>query len=798
MYLRPNILTKRHAQFKHDALNTATREYMEERKAMDVTSAVLELFEMQKTLGTLREQHNKLLMRSKRMEEANVQVISGPLEDDTAGDGECVRSHTLARTAGHQQSRDNVIATLTWEDLVTKARSLADTALDDRMNIIREIELGRRYPETLAPTIAITPNMQEEYMSRPAVAYYGDLVPALAERIREAQEPLQRLDRSKELGIFVEVLPSQWFIDFLHVFYRAKRIGPVTYPRTINLNDKLYQEYKITLVDTHTKIGTPTTKKSYTIDTPYHLSLFGSLLTNTKFVPMEKERDVMSTAIYSDIELLVDYAVRASEDLDYDHFQRDPYAFFTGTRYQNLLHAVDQAVRDLVQSMGSKYKLMATPHGVKVIEVKVAEDKSGVSGYKKDGPVPARIMAVLRTLIEDNMRLYNRTAAIAAYKGLRAETIGGDNNRILGTSFKYIPRGHIRMSPIGRLLNFDINAVSDFSKLYNMSGIQAEKLRMSVVSGIDMLPCVQKVYVQLLMAAVAVHTITIGQLTTTHTTYSWKKMTTSSKTVLETCTRLNHETKTVQYMSSLEGFPGSIFLSMLADNSEDRKLADLSHNTIEPYMSHQDYFAKVKAREHFFNLFGAYVTMIPTIAEAKLAQSVPGMAGVLTPNKDDRVATNEGIYSEVDKNFRGIRWMSPDRMDQLRASTGADIYVILASHINKAIVRMADSTFYREDIIPYFMAKPVESEAITTPLKVYENYYNAELGLVNFMSNPIVYYSRTNMVEPKSEKMPIGSGHASVYPILPSLQAPAALMSISPNLFISGARDDDGDPTQYL
>eukprot|EP00058_Branchiostoma_floridae_P005686 XP_002591174.1 hypothetical protein BRAFLDRAFT_105376 [Branchiostoma floridae] len=796
MYLRPTISTKRHNQFKYNALDAATRQYMEERKKVDVSSAVLELFEMQKTLGTFREQYNKLLMRSKRMEEASVQVLRGPLEDDTDRDKEWERPHTIVGTADNQQLRDNVIATLTWEDLVMKARSLADMALDDRVNIIREIELGRRYPDTLALSIALTPTMQEEYMSRPVVAYYGDLVPALAERIRKAQEPLQRLDRSKELGIFVEVLPSQWFIDFLHVFHRAKRIGPVTYPRAVNLNDKLYQEYKITLVDIHTKNVTPTTKRSYTIDAPYHLSLFGSLLTNTKFVPMEKERDVMAAAIYSDIELLVDYAVRASE-LDYDHFQRDPYAFFTGSRYQSLLHAVDEAVGDLVQSMGTKYKLMATPHGVKVIEMTVAEDKSGVSGYKKDGPVPARIMAVLRTLIEDNMRLYNRTAAIAAYKGLQAETIGGKDNQFHGASFKYIPRGHIRMSPIGRLLNFDINAVSDFSKLYNMSGVQAEKLRMSVVPGIDMLPCVQKVYVQLLMAAVAVHTITIGHLTTTHSAYSWKKMTKSAKTVLETCTRLNHETKTVQYMSSLEGFPGSIFLSMLADNAEDRKLADLSHNRTEPFMSHQDYFAKVKAREHFFNLFGAYTTMIPTIAEAKLVQSVPGMAGVLTSNKDDRVATNEGIYSEVDKNFRGIRWMSPERMDQLRASTRADIHVILASHINKAIARMADSTFYHETIIPYFTMKPEESEVIDTPLKVYENYFNAELGLVNFMSNPIVYYSRTNMVEPRSEKIPIGLGHASVYPILPSLQAPATFTTIPPNLFNNITRDDE-DPTQYL
>ena len=121
-------------------------------------------------------------------------------------------------------------------------------------------------------------------------------------------------------------------------------------------------------------------------------------------------------------------------------------------------------------------------------------------------------------------------------------------------------------SPIGRLLNFDERAVTEFKSLYKtLDPYNPEYVNGQINERVAYFSCVQRIYAMLVSAALAF--------------YANRSQGSSDMEVgivMSKCMNLDESTDTIMYASTAEAFPGLLFYTMLAVGACDNPFVEMS------------------------------------------------------------------------------------------------------------------------------------------------------------------------------------------------------------------------------
>ena len=416
---------------------------------------------------------------------------------------------------------------------------------------------------------------------------------------------------------------------------------PVAFPKMCKSDEILYR------VDVYkTKTEHIESLRSYAPDLAYHWSMFGSLFGTITFKPVACEEHLLPPATFTDIELLVDFATS-------NFFTTEEYMYFRTHQaevWTNKSAAICDAVKRAISLIIDSSKNIYLKGGAKKITLLRKSQEEGEALNVIEVDVPCRVMTILRSLIEQNIKVYERE--VSAHHS--SPFLNYDSRN---TSSKHFDSNHLldrvsHQSPIGRMLNFDERSAAEFARLYKeleREGVTTG-LRMDLVEKVCGMDCVQRIYIHLLTAATVLDNARQCRRTTGGT-LQVKSISTNVTRALKTCVVVNADSGIVQYNSSFEAYPGMLISKVISKD-------------IETEDSRSEYFKTKPFRKAFFNLYSAYVHFIPSIKTAKLEKSVPSLGGVLTGKNYDSLRADSQQSSPL---YQAVRWMEPSVMSQLRA-----------------------------------------------------------------------------------------------------------------------------------
>ena len=556
-----------------------------------------------------------------------------------------------------QPDRSTVLSTLTWRELMSAAHRINTADACDHL------ENARLYPDLYEGVVVDDVLL----LTQPYLTYHKELTLSIDRAIQDIMVGM----RKQPVGntrLFTGIRPSEWVVDFLQIFDRAERVGVEPYPGFRQMEEYFYRTEKASVLTT---TGTSMMNlRTYPTDIVYHTVRFASLFTTMVF----EADDQMIKSTYTDIEVMVHYSMRVYEKgTHYPAFLRRPSDYTFGSNWIILTEAVTLAARQIknVMHKGLYFRVSAargsTP-SVELVRETVRDDGNKVFVVAE---VPSEIMAGLRLDILRNILQYRRRVALSVTGDVTLQ----------------------EESPIGRLLNFDKNAVKEFTRMYSdMNYSDPTLVQGQLLPGTATLRCVHGVFALLVSV--------VGSL------YGLKKPSESLDPciLLARCMRYDTESDVVRYASSTEAMPGLLFYTMIASESR---------------IDSREFFKGRPDKISFCNAFGTYAALVAPIA---------------TKCED-------------------IRWMDTDCLDQVRASAGKDLQVARASYLNQLMFY----AHYKEKgagLMDYFKnRRPVSAstKSLVTPLNLRKNYTND----YTFYTNPIVFGISYEVVESRKPVRPV-------------------------------------------
>ena len=389
-------------------------------------------------------------------------------------------------------SREEVIESMTWEELSTTARILAENKYKSQATTSEKIQSAVLFPQFFLNETedggVLDDGAYTQLLITPYFIHYKSMRLALVEIGRQLQQKRDQLARNSTLQIDITstVIPSEWMADFLYVFHRAKTVGTQGYPTPRELEDVFYTTKVVRrIAEGHNTVSTQL--RNYTFDIGYHCVRFASLFTTLPYNPVDDLN--MKHTLYTDFELLVHFAMRtAKNDVKYEDFLTHPSSYLSGSKYLQMKEAVSRAVREIMSSFekGLYFKANSN-YGVELM--KRTQSPSGDTYSKEPAIVPDNIMAGLCLDVLENRIIYERRKEMAVFGGLR----------------KLEARDMRVESPIGRLLNFDERSVAEFEAMYKkIEPRRPELVNAQLSDRIASFKCVHRVYAMLVSAAATV------------------------------------------------------------------------------------------------------------------------------------------------------------------------------------------------------------------------------------------------------------------------------------------------------
>ena len=465
------------------------------------------------------------------------------------------------------------------------------------------------------------------------------------ELFQEAQDYIMQIEHEyKQFNSFPLFTPNTWVSDFINLVelpqfitneerairYRNNEQGMLENILYLSVKGKNINEQM------HTIESDEVAYRTFALDLPYHmcrfLSLFGSL-TFEADIPYRKQ--FPSIERFTDTELLVHFALKNSDDLFYKQFLLacDKEAFFK-CNISIITRALNNAVGLLINSfpnkLGNKTEFSTNVHG-NVILYKCDKIKNNQNNIyppdteqrviRQKEEIPADIMKVLRSFILPYIEEYQTDYEKMMFDCKQSEFEEKYAERIL--------------SPIGKLLNFDIQANIDFAKLnQSRSNILINRCLQPTISTMY---CVTEVYTILLQAAYAIREIS-DPVNLQEFDCSFLL-----PNIIVCGTEFNHP-QILSYISIFEAFPGLFYYTFLAANM------------IKKYFDRNAVERNDADENKIIALFKKYTTIITRL---KLKNDITSLTKFIKPDnyrvRHISVENIVSIYKTCKKDIQEIR-----------------------------------------------------------------------------------------------------------------------------------------------
>lgn len=684
-----------------DRLNLAAKEYAKQSAGSQNTTASY-VANLENLVAEWKRKYTAVVNQS---------AISQPLLASVVADETICRDDDInvSPLSPQRCDRQEVIHSMTWEELSIAAHILADKKYRSHVTSSDQIQSAVLFPQFFvdgADGNAMDDGACTQLLVAPYFTHYNSMKLALVEVGRRLEQKRNEIaSRSTmQIDISTTVVPSEWTADFLYVFDRAKTAGTQNYPKPREMTDVFYTSKTVRLIDG--KCNTvPTQLRNYALDIGYHCVRFSALFTTLSFNPIN---DIsMKPTVYSDFELLVHFAMRTSksDNIQYEDFLRNPSSFLSGAKYLHMVEALRCAARKIMSSFDNGLYFKA--HSKYGVELMRRTQVVGGDTYSKEtATVPDNIMVGLYLDVLENRIIYERRREMAVFGGLR----------------KLENRDMRPESPIGRLLNFDERSVAEFEALYKqIEPRRPERVNAQLSDRVASFRCVHRVYAMLVSAAATLYAMRSPEDCTIEVSF-----------VLDRCMRHDADTGAVIYASTAEAFPGLLFYTMLASPARREDFEKISSQTVtdtaQPGISSPAYFLNRPDRKAFFDVFGSYAFRIDSISKAKVGTGFPV----------DVRSANEGI-----------RWITNEDLGEIKASTGKQLaeaesaYVTLLAY--NAHSRNSSTWLSDTDVLAYF--KNHRSRNNQGGYQKLTEFCQSYTDTRAFFALPVMYSARADLID---------------------------------------------------
>ena len=728
--------------------------------------------------------------------------------------------------------RKAYIDDLLWPEIMTAVLRLASIESDNRTEACKAIAAKRIYPTAdLFPPdpnsspdddIPSTNEIVSIMLTRPYMEQYATSIPIINQHVTHMRRDLedeetlhsdfvQPTPPGTSVGILSQLLPNNWLVDFLNVFtspppttnsilltthFLSRRcFDNILYKRTsvTAIRGQLSGSRRAALSSYSSggwSISTP--YLNYALDLPYHIATFANIIGTVSFTPPKKINEaIFPPTEYTDFQLLVHYAARASDRIDYADFLENEHLYLDmngGRKRIAMMQALESAATDLFDSVDTDGVFKADSNGgIKFVrEVLDPTNPTTTPPQYREADVPSNVMSKLLTLVIDNMPQFLQESGPLEYM---SQTLMGYADESVRGMY-VVPLSAEKDSPIGRMLNFDYHSVDDTQVLqrhltgvgrntmaYNRGG--ATDVRMRLSSKYPRLPCVHRLYAQLMMAASTIVLMTdrLGNERT--------KLTMSQ--FVNWCIRVDYHhddhhrnpptqryyrgssggggggggnygstNPTVVYGSTLGAVPGLLFHVFISDPIRQNPNLSFRANKgavrtrngqlADSYLMKPETFVGRPWMKSFFDAFGIYMeTLTPNILSSTIMQIRNlGIGTRGTPADTQRTQNKEASHSERTK---GLRMMNRRQIQMMTENARDDLWVVLATFINTCI-RYGRTNFWVHDVVKYMTES---SKCMLSPndLKnLFSNTYtDVEHGTAYVMKSPVVFGLSVSRIE---------------------------------------------------
>jgi len=522
-------------------------------------------------------------------------------------------------------------------------------------------------------------------------------------------------------------------MDVLHVLDQDRRPNNAAYPHRAVVQRKFYVQTQCVPVQVSTGRKMPRkTFNDYHFDSLYHLLRVSALFATTTFTPSRADEGMFRPAQIADTRLLVEFAVSLSPNLDFAHFLANQVEYMS-----RRAHLVYRAVEDAVDVLlaRSTERVMFVGNGARGVDLRNASESPAGEGPVPMGttvsqswprePVPAAVMAGIRPCLLSNINVYRRASELAVYdeSGVNPSTWSASTE-----------------SAMGLLLNFDVSAVADVKRLLNKYG-GSDLVDMKLLTDASSMPCVYKLYAQLMIAAYAVKATKPTNATSSDPTFLLGRCVEVTGGV-DTATGEDVPER-VYYASTLEQLPGLLPFTILG-----REVTEGADDVREVFMGKLEFFAPTEppgapprlGRRDFFNVMANYSDVVPTMREHTIARAQPTQRD----GKDD------------------IRWVKDVDWQRVKISSAEEINVVIASFLNIAHHTYVEangpvSRFFKNQVPARWEPS---SMPIHTGLDVELAYEDRTMSMRAFYTNPLVFrLVFTYMSTDKADQSTTGASH---------------------------------------
>lgn len=513
-------------------------------------------------------------------------------------------------------------------------------------------------------------------------------------RIISAELHRQRIELKKETKFqseknssgLIRLIPSLWIRSFLKVFDQKQPIVTPVYPTPKNMKDIFYSVhigYENSASSAQDLVTYPIALKDYAADIHYHLARFLSVLSSALFLPLPDNREQFPETSFTDIQLLIHYSVLFAESqyklngnkpISYrDFVLNEPNIVLD---FPLIISLVIAGIESLLNTISdtSRFREYHREY-VQFTEMKI----SGESCVLEPSSVPPVPMNIFRSLIIENIHLYKSR--------LRTDIPELNNNWMLADH-----------SPIGQLINHDRTAIGEFNKMYKLFGPDVRNVSGNMYIEANKFLTMHRLYSYLLQCSLAI-TLAAGQSNTLQS---------SVRHVLERGVRSNGSF--VTYASTGDILPGLYFESILGVGVDSDKLN----------MESKEYYSCAPYRAKFFDLFGMYCSLVPSLSSKRENLELP-------------------------------REISAKDLTKLRLSNREAISVVRAAMLNCFIALKYKRTKVKTEIRDYFKTGNTSPNSIPleSPVQLEIN-YNGPNGQLTFYSNPCIYHIRRGYIIKKT------------------------------------------------
>lgn len=614
---------------------------------------------------------------------------------------------------------------------------------------------------------------RELMLNLPALVQRMQFVERLAKTVRSLKRSKASMLEQRRLGrtpsdyaqnyYSMSLLPSRWFQEALQVYKAENAQYSGNYPARTEMRDILYSTEEAVILTEHGQTEM-TTLGSVASDINYHLSRLGQLLSLVRLVPKVSSSACIRDC-FTDVELFIHYSLTIGEQLSdfcccddpaelrdlYQEFLAYPVDVFqTSEKWMLLCRQVAFVVqRVFLNCLDTNLVVNSTSDGLEAGNQRQSVPLEALNG----------IMRNIMPYSHLGQTIYNADGLGSA----KAMNIIRGDRRVL--------------SPLGRLINLDQLAESEFTKMYRSQDISAPGglggggPAVCNIQTVGQFKSVTSIYIHLLTVALTIAaTVTNPEEnpTTRHddkdrnnkdqniehaifeATY---KMLKASTLVSEA----NNGTKRLKYNGALATCPGLLWFVILgypkAEVSEDNlaeNVADFPE--LSPYrrlfvtrgqstyvhglanrppVAEPKFFGDEPGRKALFDLLSAYTQILPSMRE-----SDSHLKSAINVDRDP----NLGIDFDG-----GVRQVLEKHIEPMLVANSGLIKQVRADFVNKLVSAIVNGQWLQQERLKNYFMGDDSVNAGGTLVSIMNG------GTQAFFRLPIKYYVRVDIVEKRMD-----------------------------------------------